>query len=63
MEETKQEIITVEQFADRMNISRSTAYNWLAKGHLTTGRHVIIVGGVKEQPTQVSAEPFPRAPL
>ena len=46
MEESKQEMITIKQFAERMNISRSTAYSWLAKGRLTTGRHVIHIGGV-----------------
>jgi len=46
MEQQKQEIIAEEEFAERMNISRSTAYSWLAKGHLATGSHVIRDGGV-----------------
>jgi excisionase family DNA binding protein len=46
MEKPEQEFLTVEQFAERVNISRSTAYNWLAQGRLTTGRHVLRIGGV-----------------
>lgn len=46
MDAPKQEMITVEEFAERMNISRSTAYSWLSHGRLTTGRHVIRIGGI-----------------
>lgn len=46
MEEQKQEIITIAQFAERMSISRSTAYAWLTSGHLIPGRHVIRINQV-----------------
>ena len=46
MQEHPLEIITLEQFAKRLNISRSTAYNWLAEGRLVPGRHVVHIGRV-----------------
>lgn len=35
------ELVTVGEFADRLGISRSTAYCWLAEGRLETGTHVL----------------------
>jgi len=35
------EFLTVEQFAERMGVSRSTVFNWLAAGVLQVGVHVI----------------------
>lgn len=35
------ELLTIEQFAARMGISRSTAYCWLAEGRLEAGIHVL----------------------
>jgi excisionase family DNA binding protein len=46
MQEHPLELITLEQFAKRLNISRSTAYNWLAEGRLVPGRHIVRVGRV-----------------
>lgn len=40
------ELITIMQFAQRLCISRSTAYNWLAEGRLAAGRHVLRIGRV-----------------
>lgn len=40
------EFLTLEEFARRLHISRSTAYNWLAWGRLVPGRHVVQVGRV-----------------
>lgn len=39
-------LLTIEEFAQRMRIKRSTAYTWLAAGRLETGRHVLRIGGV-----------------
>lgn len=39
-------LITIEEFASLMKISRSTAYSWLASGRLETGRHVLHIGSV-----------------
>lgn len=39
-------IISIEEFANRLGISRSTAYTWLAEGRLVTGRHVLRIGRV-----------------
>jgi hypothetical protein len=35
------ELLTLEQFAERLLISRSTAYSWLAEGRLVAGTHYI----------------------
>lgn len=43
--ETK-EFLTIEQFAERIQISRSTAYNWVAYGRLQAGVHLIRLGNV-----------------
>ena len=43
---TNKEFLTIEQFAERMQISRSTAYNWVATGRLKAGAHVIRLGNV-----------------
>ena len=40
------ELITIEQFAKRMVISRSTVYGWLAAGKLQQGVHLIKIGRV-----------------
>lgn len=46
MKRMGQEYLTIEQFAERMQISRSTAYGWLTGGQLETGRHVLRIGHV-----------------
>ena len=40
------ELITVEEFAKRMKISRTTVFDWIRKGRLKAGRHYIKVGRV-----------------
>lgn len=40
------EYLTIEQFAARLQLSRSTAYNWIYQGRLVEGTHVLHVGGV-----------------
>lgn len=40
------EYLTIEQFADRLQLSRSTAYSWIAQGRLISGQHVLHIGGV-----------------
>lgn len=40
------EFLTIEQFATRLQLSRSTAYSWIAQGRLVSGEHVLHVGGV-----------------
>ena len=39
-------LLSIEEFAKLMRISRSTAYNWLAAERLETGRHVLRIGSV-----------------
>ena len=39
-------MVSIEQFAERLKIGRSTAYNWLAEGRLISGLHVIRLGRV-----------------
>lgn len=40
------EYLTIEQFAARLQLSRSTAYNWIYQGRLVEGTHVLHIGGV-----------------
>lgn len=40
------EFLTIEQFAARLQVSKSTTYNWIAQGWLQSGQHVLHVGGV-----------------
>lgn len=40
------EYLTIEQFAERLQLSRSTAYNWIYQGRLVEGTHVLHIGGV-----------------
>lgn len=40
------EFLTVDEFAERMKISRSTAYSWIAANILASGTDVMRVGGV-----------------
>jgi len=46
MSEYPPEMLTLEQFAERLRVSRSTAYYWLAGGCLVPGRHVIRINRV-----------------
>ncbi|AJE03658.1 helix-turn-helix transcriptional regulator [Geobacter pickeringii] len=39
-------LLTIESFAEKLGISRSTAYSWLADGKLVVGRHVVRIGRV-----------------
>ncbi|MDD2542483.1 MAG: helix-turn-helix domain-containing protein [Desulfuromonadaceae bacterium] len=38
------EMLTIEQFAERMLVSRTTLYDWIKSGHLLPGRHFIKIG-------------------
>lgn len=40
------EILTIEEFAERMKISRTTVFDWIRRGTLKSGRHYIKVGRV-----------------
>ena len=40
------EVLTVEEFADSMKISRTTVFDWIGKGKLKAGRHYIQIGRV-----------------
>lgn len=44
--EDDMEFLTVEEFAERMKISRSTAYSWIAANILASGTDVMRVGGI-----------------
>ena len=41
-----QEIITAEEFALRLKVSRSTVFDWMRKGILRQGRHFVRIGRV-----------------
>lgn len=40
------EILTPEEFAERLKIGRSTLFDWLGKGILVPGKHFMKVGRV-----------------
>lgn len=40
------EMLSIEDFAERMKISRATAFEWLRKKILIEGRHYIRIGRV-----------------
>jgi len=40
------ELLTVEEFAERMKISRTTVFDWIRKGTLKIGRHYFKMGRV-----------------
>lgn len=40
------EILTAEEFAERLKIGRSTLFDWLGKGILVPGKHYMKVGRV-----------------
>lgn len=43
---TSSKLLTIEAFAQRLGISRSTAYTWLAEGRLVQGIHVLRIGRI-----------------
>jgi len=46
MSETTQEVLTVEQFAQRMQVSRTTVFAWIKAGLLKEGVHYIRLGRI-----------------
>ncbi|MGC2425013.1 MAG: helix-turn-helix domain-containing protein [Nitrospirota bacterium] len=40
------ELLTIEEFAERMKISRSTVFDWIRKGRFKAGRHYMKIGRV-----------------
>lgn len=40
------DLLTVEEFAERMKISRTTVFDWIRKGTLKSGRHYFKIGRV-----------------
>ncbi|QEM68924.1 helix-turn-helix domain-containing protein [Geobacter sp. FeAm09] len=55
------EMLSIEQFAARMGVGRTTIYEWIKSGHLLPGRHYIKIGGTA-RPVPVGAESVPEAP-
>ena len=41
---SKIELLTVDEFARRLGVSRSTVFAWLSKGYLPEGKLVIRIG-------------------
>ncbi len=46
MENFEPEMITIEEFADRMKISRTTVFEWIKKDRLKAGKHYIKIGRI-----------------
>lgn len=40
------ELLTVEQFAERLQVSRATVFTWIQKQILVQGRHFLKIGRV-----------------
>jgi excisionase family DNA binding protein len=40
------ELLTVEQFAERLQVSRTTVFEWLKTGNLEQGKHYFKIGRV-----------------
>lgn len=65
------ELLTVEQFADRLQVSRATVFAWMQKKILIQGRHFLRLGRVLRFPwseelvsslLELSARTLPLAP-
>lgn len=46
MEPNNSEILTIEQFAERMQVSRTTVFGWLKQGVLQEGVHYFRIGRI-----------------
>lgn len=46
MEPNTAELITVEDFAKRMKVGRTTVFEWIKNGRLLPGRHFIKIGRI-----------------
>jgi excisionase family DNA binding protein len=46
MERDTVDLINIEEFAKRLQVSRTTVFDWIKKGKLLPGRHFIKVGRV-----------------
>lgn len=44
------EMLTVEQFANRMAVGKTTVYDWVKSGQLVAGRHYIRIAGTTRFP-------------
>ena len=40
------DLLTVEEFADKLKVSRSTVFGWLKSGLLQEGKHYIRIGRI-----------------
>lgn len=38
------EMLSIEQFAERMAVGRTTVYEWIKSGYLVAGRHYVRLG-------------------
>ncbi len=43
---SENELLTVEQFAERFQVSRTTVFGWLKNGHLLEGIHYFRIGRI-----------------
>jgi excisionase family DNA binding protein len=43
---SEREFLTVEQFAQRLQVSRTTVFGWLKKGDLREGVHYLRIGRI-----------------
>lgn len=43
---TTADLLTVEEFADKLKVSRSTVFGWLKAGQLQEGKHFFRIGRI-----------------
>ena len=43
---SENELLTVEEFAAKLKVSRTTVFTWLKTGHLTEGKHYFKIGRI-----------------
>ena len=57
------ELLTVDQFAQRLQVSRTTVFGWLKKGELREGVHYFHLGRILRflWPFFLTAQPSPEA--
>jgi excisionase family DNA binding protein len=46
MEPETTKLLTTNEFADRLNVSRTTVFKWIKDGTLMPGRHFIRIGRI-----------------
>jgi|GEM_PF-1700472 len=49
------DVLTIEEYAERLKVSRATVFEWMREGTLKAGRHYIKIGRVVRFPWSMLA--------